>query len=168
MESANTKHQQTQAALPPTQVEILYQEGKLNYRLLFGHPRKLVEKEFVYGRITRKEAFFEPGDIFALDLWQRNQYGTTAWAVYVLQATVPGEKSAVKIPQVEPGARVLLEAHGQSRAKLALALLKEIEDRTDPATLPAIRFLLADLRLKAMKPTRERSSLYWTDTRSRP
>ena len=74
-----------------TQVETLYVEGELNFRLLFGHPLKVVEKEFTYGRRTRKIAYFRPGDVFAVDLWRRNAYGTNAWAVYVLQAAGPGE-----------------------------------------------------------------------------
>ena len=140
-----------------TEVEILYREGRLNYRLLFGHPVKVVEKEFIYGRITRKQAFFRPGDIFALDLWERNSYGTTGWAVYVLQAIAPGELDAVKIPQVKPAVKVLLEAHGKSRARRALEYLREIQNRTDPATLPPARFLLTDFRLKASMPTRARA-----------
>ena len=131
-----------------TEVETLYVEGKLNYRLLFGHPVRVVEKEFTYGNRTCKAAYFKPGDVFAIDLWQQNEYGTNAWAVYVLQAAAPGE-SAITVPQVKPAAKVLLEAVGVERARQALKLLAEIEERTDPATLPADRFLLTDFRLKA-------------------
>jgi len=131
-----------------TQVETVYLQGRLNYRLLFGHPVRVVENDFVYGERTRKTSYFQPGEIFALDLWRRNEYGTSAWAVYVLQAAEPGEE-AMPVPQVKPAVKVLLEAVGQTHAKQALRLLREIEERTDPATLPANRFLLTDFRLKA-------------------
>lgn len=132
-----------------TEVELLYSEGHCNYRLLFGHPQKTVHKEFVCGKVTRKKAFFTPGDIFALDLWEQNDYGTRNWAVYVLQAVGPGEE-AVLVPQVKPAAKVLLEARGKERAQHALRLLAEIEQRTDPTLLPPARFLLTDFRLNAM------------------
>jgi hypothetical protein len=135
---------------PPflTRVETLFLEGRCNYRLIFGHPLKVVQQEFEFNRITRKHAFFKPGDIFALDLWDRNAYGTTKWAVYVLQAAGPDEAS-VPVPQVEPAAKVLVEAVGKEHAQVALRVLKEIEERTDPTTLSPNRFLLTDFRIKA-------------------
>jgi hypothetical protein len=136
-----------------TEVETLYIEGQLNFRLIFGHPAKVVENEFTYGQRTRETAYFRPGDIFAIDLWRKNEFGTTAWAVYVLQAAAPGE-TAYPVPQVKPAAKVLLEAVGVERARQALALLREIEERTDPTTLPANRYLLTDFRLKACQRTR--------------
>ena len=142
-----------------TQVETLYVEGELNFRLLFGHPLKVVEKEFTYGRRTRKIAYFRPGDVFAVDLWRRNAYGTNAWAVYVLQAAGPGE-TALPIPQVKPAAKVLLEAVGKERAQRALNLLREIQERTDPALLPPNRFLLTDFRLKACQRTKKSKRSY--------
>ena len=132
-----------------TRFEILYAEGKCNHRLLFGHPLKTVEKDFIYGAITRKLAFFKPGDIFAIDLWERNQYGTKNWAVYVLQAAEAGE-AATCVPQVSPAAKILLEARGKKKAKIALELISEIKERTDPSTLNPGRFLLTDFRLKAL------------------
>jgi hypothetical protein len=123
-----------------TEVESLYIEGKLNYRLIFGHPLKVVEREFTYGKCTRTSAYFKPGDIFGLDLWQR--------AVYVLQAAKPGD-TALTVPQVRPAAIVLLEAVGVNRARQALRVIAEIEERVDPPTLLAERYLLTDFRLKA-------------------
>ncbi len=130
-----------------TRFEILYQEGELNFRLLFGHPIKIEEKEYIHGCVTRKYVYFKQGDIFAIDLWQGNIYGTTAWAVFVLQASEPGEE-AVKVPQVKPAAKILLEARGAEKARQALKLLKEIEERADPSTLTPNRFLLTDFRIK--------------------
>ncbi|MBN8548237.1 MAG: DUF2840 domain-containing protein [Deltaproteobacteria bacterium] len=135
-------------AQPVTRVEELYLEGQKNFRLLFGKPIKSETTEFKYQDITRRVHYFKPGDIFAIDLWERNEYGTTSWSVFVLQAALPGE-FAVRIPQVKPAAKVLLEAAGQKHAREAVRLLKEIEDRTDPTKLHPSRFLLTDFRLKA-------------------
>ena len=135
-----------------TRFEELYLEGHKNYRLLFGKPIKSETTEFKYQDITRRVHYFKPGDIFAIDLWERNEYGTTNWSVFVLQAALPGEL-AVRIPQVKPAAKILLEASGQKHAREAVRLLKEIEDRTDPTKLHPSRFLLTDFRLKAEPPT---------------
>jgi hypothetical protein len=135
-------------AQPFTRVEELYLQSQKNYRLLFGKPIKSETTEFKYQEITRRVHYFKPGDIFAIDLWERNDYGTTNWSVFVLQAALPGE-FAVRIPQVKPAAKVLLEASGQKLAREAVRLLKEIEDRTDPTKLHPSRFLLTDFRLKA-------------------
>ncbi len=146
MSSTSRHHKTPDPAL--TEVETLYVEGLINFRLLFGHPVSTVERDFVYGEKTRRSLYFEAGSIFGLDLWQRNEYGTCAWAVYVLQAPAKGEH-AVTVPQVKPGAKVLLEAVGLQRAAKALRLLREIEETTDPASLSPNRFLLTDFRLKA-------------------
>lgn len=131
-----------------TQVEELYLEGEKNYRLLFGNPIRSETVELKFKKVTRKIHYFRAGDIFAVDLWDRNSYGTTKWSVYVIQAAYPGE-IAIPIPQVSPAARVLLVAEGQKYARVAVRLLKEIENRTDPTRLPPARFLLTDFRMKA-------------------
>ena len=131
-----------------TRVETLFHEGRCNYRLLFGYPLRTVEKERQGDLFIKKYSYFKPGDLFALDLWERNAYGTTKWAVYVLQAALPGEM-AVRVPLVTPATKVLLEAIGKDQAQAALRFLKEIEERTDPTTLCPNRFLLTDFRVKA-------------------
>lgn len=146
-----------EVAYPLTQVEVHYIEGQKNYRILFGKPVKVETKEYGFREITRKLVYFRPGDIFALDLWERNQYGTSNWSVYVLQAAYPGE-SAFTVPQVKPAVKILLEAVGPHRAKAALKALKEIEERTDPTQLAPARYLLTDFRLKDTKPRSKRFS----------
>ena len=131
-----------------TRFEIRFEAGHCNHRLLFGRPLRIIETELIYDVRTRKIALFKPGDIFGIDLWEQNQYGTKYWAVYVLQAAAPGEL-ALPIPQVYPAAKILLEARGKERSQRALKLLAEIEERTDLAGVLPNRFLLTDFRLKA-------------------
>jgi len=137
-----------------TQVEIASYPEQFNYRILFGTPKKITHRS--PGENKLSHAYFEPGQIFALDLWHSNEYGTTEWAVYVLQAARPNEL-IVQVPQVKPGAKVLLEAHGRQQAKAALKELADIQKRVDPTTLPPARFFLTDFRLKAETRNRRRA-----------
>lgn len=147
MENANQTQNNNRLPAEFTIVEELYIEGQRNYRLLFGKPLRTVTKQFEYGKITRKWHYFIPASVFALDLWDQNEYGTSQWKVFVLEAALPGE-IVQRIPQVDPGAKILLDASGQKSARAALRELKEIEERLDPTTLPPNYFLLTDFRLK--------------------
>jgi len=149
MEAAGIDTRETQSLeIRLTQVELVYEQGVRNYRLLFGRPFKVITQERTYGRMTKQLALFKPGDVFALDLWDCGEYGTKEWSVFVLQAVAPGEV-ANPVPQVSPAAKILLEARGITKAKQAIKELQEIQDRVDPTALPAARFLLTDFRLKA-------------------
>jgi len=148
MEAAGVDTRETQSLeIRLTQVELVYEQGVRNYRLLFGRPFKVITQERTYGRMTKQLALFKPGDVFALDLWDCGEYGTKEWSVFVLQAVAPGDV-ANPVPQVSPAAKILLEARGITKAKQAIKELQEIQDRVDPTTLPAARFLLTDFRLK--------------------
>ena len=137
-----------------TRVELDYHREQRNYRLLFGHPVDMVGKAFRFG-VTNQVALFAPGALFGLDLWDRNDYGTTRWTFYVLRAGAPGEV-VNQVPQVHPGAIVLLEAQGITRAKAALSWLAELEKILDPATLSVDTFSAIDFRLKSIFPVRKR------------
>lgn len=132
----------------PTKVQIKKIDNLCNFRVIFGSPFQKTVAIPKEPQIYTEDWLFNPGSIFCLDLFKRNQYGTTEWAVYVLQAAHPGE-TIVPIPQVNPGAKVLLNAHGKKRAQAALKELAEIQKRVDPTTLSPERFLLTDFRLKA-------------------
>lgn len=136
-----------------TSVTVQQIEGHSNFRVIFGDPHSKTPINSPSESKPKNLWFFKPGSIFCLDLFKRNQYGTTEWAVYVLQAAFPGE-TIVPVPQVNPGAKVLLEAHGKKRAQTALRELAEIQKRVDPTTLSPGRFLLTDFRLKADTRTR--------------
>ncbi len=137
-----------------TRVELDYRRERRNYRLLFGHPVDMVGKAFRFG-VTNQVALFAPGALFGLDIWESNEYGTTRWTFYVLRAGAPGEV-VNQVPQVHPGAIVLLEAQGVTRAKMTLQWLAELEKTLDPATLSMDTFSAIDFRLKSMFPARKR------------
>ena len=137
-----------------TRVELDYRREQRNYRLLFGHPVDMVGKTFRFG-VTNQVALFAPGALFGLDIWECNDYGTTRWTFYVLRAGAPGEV-VTQVPQVNPGAIVLLEAQGVTRAQAALRWLAEIERILDPATLSMDTFSAIDFRLKSVFPASKR------------
>lgn len=132
--------------IPFTIVQTFAETALADYHLIFGKPKN----KRIYSSAQREYTLhsFTPGSLFALDLRKKSSYGITDWVVYVLQAARPGE-TIVPVPQVSPGAKVLLEAHGKTQALAALQELEELQKLVDPTTLPAGRFLLTDFRLKA-------------------
>lgn len=108
-----------------TRAITIFEEGKRNFRLLFGVPLKVDTIELQHGT-TKQHAYFKPGAVFALDLWDRNDYGTKEWRVYVLRAVWPGEVAS-RVPQVEPGAEVLLFGKGKNKVQKIMRWFKDVE-----------------------------------------
>ena len=74
------------------------EKGTIDY-FFFGNPIRSETFELQYKKITRKVHYFRAGDIFAIDLWDRNEYGTTKWSVYVIQALYLGDAVGSKMDQ---------------------------------------------------------------------
>ena len=128
-----------------TEVHLEYRSNR-RYRLLFGLPFDVIAMDHPAppgGRI----AFFRPGDRFGLALWEANDFGTTSWRVLVCRALGTGE-SGERVPQVRPGAHVLLDVGGSTRAKAALLWLSHYVEAGDALSLPEERFTEADFCLK--------------------
>ena len=127
------------------------------YRLLFGEPFDVVDMDQPRppgGRI----AFFRPGARFGLALWDLLDTGTARWRVLVCRALRAGETGA-RVPQVQPGAAVLLDAEGATRAQAALIWLRPYIDRGDALALPEARLLEMDFRLRNTPLTRLKNSM---------
>jgi hypothetical protein len=58
------------------------------------------------------------------------------------------------VPQVRPGAHILLEARGVRRCKFLLQWLAELETQGDLADLPREFFLSRDLWFRGVAPER--------------
>jgi hypothetical protein len=128
-----------------TEVHLEYRSNR-RYRLLFGLPFDVVSMDHPHppgGRI----AFFRPGDRFGLALWEANDFGTTHWRVLVCRA-LAADEPGVRVPQVRPGAHVLLDVEGATRAKAALHWLAPYVEEGDALALPEERFREAEFRLK--------------------
>ncbi len=130
-----------------TEVALEYRSNR-RYRLLFGVPFDVIAMDQPAppgGRI----AFFRPGDRFGLALWEANDFGTTAWRVLVCRALAAGEAGS-RVPQIKPGAHVLLDVEGATRAKAALQWLRRYIETGDALALPEARFIEVDFRLRNM------------------
>lgn len=128
-----------------TEVHLEYRSNR-RYRLLFGAPFDVIDMDHPRppgGRI----AFFRPGERFGLALWEANDYGTTKWRVLVCRPLRAGETGS-HVPQVHPGAAVLLDVEGVTRAKAALHWLRPYIESGEALALPEARFVEADFRFK--------------------
>ena len=143
------------------EVDLDFLEGQLNYRLLFGRPEFTNFREHHFGT-TKRTAVFSQGARFGLDLWRGKVVlnrsrepviRTGEWRVLVLEAGAPGDRVS-RVPQVRPGAHILMEARGVRRCKFLLRWLAELETQGDLADLPREFFLSRDLRFQALVPKR--------------
>ena len=106
------------------------------YSLVFGKPNIINQLE---GRGTA-EAFFSPGQVFALKIYDRHRFGTTRWVLYVLKAPTKNEECTL-IPNIMPGAIVLLRAKGKKLVSDTLAWISDLESEGDPTSLSPETFL---------------------------
>jgi hypothetical protein len=104
-----------------TRVLLAFIDQRVNVYLRFGRPRQVV-------RVDQQQsyAFFVPGTLFARILSHSNEYGSTRWQILVLQSCKPVDVMQ-RVRGIRPGARVLLHAEGERRARLILAQIDIIE-----------------------------------------
>lgn len=149
-----------------TKVELEYCAEEYHYRLLFGQPLCVRTLLNTFGR-TRQDAWFSAGSLFGLDLWQgapiRNAAGelktrTSARVCFIVQAGGVGERLD-RVPQVQPGARVLVRTQGQRRCKFFLDWLAALKLRCDPASLDAEFFDLKSIAIRCLIPERDAPEL---------
>ncbi|WNL48576.1 DUF2840 domain-containing protein (plasmid) [Dyella sp. BiH032] len=120
------------AKIPATRIRTEYKEGVLNNRLIAGNPLRKEVLASTAGH-TIELAHFAPHQRFALDLWRRNEFGTTAWRVIVGRTIAPGEYGQ-KLPGVHPAAVPLMDVSGATRARAALRWLRDKSDEIDELT----------------------------------
>ncbi|NVN91825.1 MAG: DUF2840 domain-containing protein [Desulfuromonadales bacterium] len=108
-----------------TKIHLHFDEKKRNSKLLFGTPAVTENISFTE-RSSRKNVFFKPDNLLALELWVANDHGTLLWMIYIVRTVWPGEK-AHKVPFVEPGAEILLHARGKGRTSRALQWLRRLQ-----------------------------------------
>ena len=139
-----------------TRVELEFLEGQRNHRLMFGRPEQFLYREHHFG-ITKRTAIFKPGQRFGLELWdgkivlnrsRQPVARTQRWRILILEAGRVGACVSC-VPNVRPGAHVLMEASRTKTCQLLKTWLAGLEQRGDPAELPREFFLARDLRLQA-------------------
>ncbi|MBB5217518.1 DUF2840 domain-containing protein [Parapusillimonas granuli] len=109
------------ARQPLTRVSLAYIEARLKLYLRFGEPAHTVSLDH-----WRRCAVFLPASMFCRILWQANDYGTIRWQLMVMQACTPLD-ALQRIPGVQPGARLLLNAEGKQAVQSVLHRIDAIE-----------------------------------------
>lgn len=133
-----------------------FAKDRINRRSILGNP--VYEGPWTTGAdgIRRRLLRFAPGTRFAIDYWERNDYGTTRWRVVVCAAITAGEEGTI-LPAVRPAALVLADVQGSTRVRAFLAWLAAKGDHLDrysPAQWARIELHFQRIplaRLRAMK-----------------
>ncbi len=99
-----------------------FQKGRANRRVLVGKPRHVGPWVLGEDGTRRRLLRFAPGDRFALDLWEQNDYGTTRWRVVLCEALRPGMEG-VSVPSVRPNVAILADITGATRVRGYVAWL---------------------------------------------
>lgn len=105
----------------PTRVALAYLDKRINLYLRFGNPVRTIQLDR-----WRRNAMFVPTSIFCRIRWESNDYGTTRWQLMVMQTCTP-QDAAQRIPGIQPGARILLDAEGERQVQAVLPLIDAIE-----------------------------------------
>ena len=107
--------------VPLTRVALAYIDQRFDLYLRFGDPARIIR----FDR-WRRCAVFTPNAVLCRIRWQANDYGTIRWQLMVMQACTPLD-AAQRIPGVQPGARLLLHAEGDSAVRAVLERIDAIE-----------------------------------------
>ncbi|HEJ1323413.1 TPA: DUF2840 domain-containing protein [Pseudomonas aeruginosa] len=104
-----------------TRVLLAYVEKRIKLYLRFGEPARVTRLDH-----WRRVAVLLPGAVFCRIRWQANDYGTIRWQLMVMQACTPLDV-VQRIPEVLPGALLLLHAEGELAVRAVLAQIDAIE-----------------------------------------
>lgn len=108
-----------------------YVRGHCNHRLRFGIGQAVIKQ----GKGLKFHAF-NIHQTFGMIRWQRNEYGTILWTLYICETSSAGR--VTKIPGVYPGAHILFRARGTKAMRRSLEQLDRLEKRVggDLAIVP--------------------------------
>lgn len=106
---------------PLTRVSLAYIEPRFKLYLRFGEPVRTLQLDR-----WRRCAVFLPDAMFCRIRWQANDYGTIRWQLMVMQAAT-SQDDMQRIPGVQPGARLLLHAEGDTNVRAVLERIDGIE-----------------------------------------
>ena len=131
----------------PMHVSLAFLERRVNVWLRFGQP----VREIALDR-WRRVAVFMPGAVCCRIKWLGNDFGAALWQLMVMQAPTPLD-GMQRVSGVLPGARILLRADGEPRAKAVLAAVDAIEAAgLDPCATAPLYWRMVGNRLAARQP----------------
>ncbi|MBO9740855.1 DUF2840 domain-containing protein [Xanthomonas axonopodis pv. begoniae] len=150
------------------QVIEAFAKGWTNRRILAGKPRQVGRWVIGEDGTRRRLLSFAPGDRFALDLWEQNDYGTTRWRVVLCEA-LPAGQAGESVPAVRPDVAILADITGATRVRAYVAWLAlnrskidtlnrlelaRIEQFFQRMPLARLKVLTADVRAKLPRKRR--------------
>lgn len=151
---------------PLTHVTLVWQKGLREDWLRFGKP----VSERIIDRRTRAESY-APGQLFALVRWASNEYGTIRSSLGIARAVGPGNAYCT-LPQVDPGAELLLSVLGWPKVRRVIGLIDAIEaGGIDPCDVAPDHWrhmhnrLAAGMQPRAYHPDRHRVWLRYRNCR---
>lgn len=103
-----------------TEVELTHVPGKVERWIRFGRYRtaRIVDRR-------RRVLGFAQGEVFAFVRWASNDHGTVQSRIDILRAADGGPFSTV--PQVTPGAEILLRVSGWARVQAVFVAIDQAE-----------------------------------------
>ena len=104
-----------------TRLILKYEKNRRRHELLFGDPVSFREE----CGLVERHAYFAPEQVFGIEVWEADDYGTIFWTLYILRAVAPGEVGT-PLPQVSPGAEILLSVRGKKKIRRAHAWLRSL------------------------------------------
>ena len=142
-----------------TQVELLWDEGRIERWIRFGHP---VDEQIVDRQ--RRILFFAPDSVFAFVRWQSNEFGTVLSRIDILRALLP-QKAMTSIGFLRPGGEILLRMSSWPKVRRVLQEIDAIEQGGfDPADICPDHWQHIHNRLSAgeepRRYTRERHAVW--------
>lgn len=103
-----------------TCVYLHYVQNRMNHRLRFGIPQKVVTIDK-----RRKIACFTAGQILGYSRWSGNKYGTQDWRFCVVRTGQSGPLNLME--GIKPAAQSLLCVTGKAAVKRSLSAIDSIE-----------------------------------------
>jgi hypothetical protein len=113
-----------------TEVELIWQEERIEYWLRFGHA---AQEQIIDAR--RRILVFGPNAVLAYVRWVSNDFGTIVSRIDILRTVKPGE-AYTTLPFVRPGGEIFLHVSGWPKVEQVLQAISAIENiGIDPANV---------------------------------
>ena len=103
-----------------TLIQCHFVRGKLNHRIRFGTPDKIIELDKY-----RKLACYEEGRILGYIRWRANEFGTQDWRFFIVKTKSEGLLTCVS--GISPAVKLLAFFNGPKSVKHALKAFDRVE-----------------------------------------
>lgn len=103
-----------------TLIQCHFVRGRLNHRIRFGAPDKLIKLDKY-----RKLACYEEGRILGYIRWRANEFGTQDWRFFIVKTQSQGVLT--RVPGISPAVKMLAYFNGPQAVRRALKAFDAVE-----------------------------------------